>query len=206
MQSNRHRQGEARLADDDRDLIAQALAAAKNHELAVRRAFQRRRRAANDAQGSRAGHAIAAQIAQGDRQQTRQQRLDSRRRQDHGCRQNERKAHEFNRAVINRRQGGRRRVDTRFRVEQEGVNAFDLDLRQSDEARVRPVESELPQYRARKAPGGRSLAPPIQPRRILASSASTPTATIRVAPSWRTTGLPARISPTARSTSTTPTV
>ena len=67
--------------------------------------------------------------------------------------------------MINRRQGGRRRVDTRFRVEQEGVNAFDLDLRQSDEARVRPVESELPQSRARKYEAGGALRRPFEPRR-----------------------------------------
>ena len=36
------------LADDDRDLIAQAFAAAEDHEFAVGRAFERHRRAADD--------------------------------------------------------------------------------------------------------------------------------------------------------------
>ena len=48
VQPHRDRPGEIRAADDDRDLVAQALAAAEDHELGLRRAFERHRRAADD--------------------------------------------------------------------------------------------------------------------------------------------------------------
>ena len=50
MQPHGHRLRDIRLADDDRHLIAQALAATEHHELAGGSAFQRNRRTAHNAQ------------------------------------------------------------------------------------------------------------------------------------------------------------
>jgi hypothetical protein len=147
MQPHRHRAEVIGLADDDRHLIAQALAAAKHDEFGVGRAVERHWRAPDDVEGFGAGDAVAAHIGDSGGQQPAPRRSAGRGNHQ-GRRQYMSQSQKFERAEMDRRRRGHGRIDARSDALRQGVYSGEVDRRHSDEARLPPIEAQLSQTRS----------------------------------------------------------
>ena len=160
------------MADDHRDLVAQALAAAKDHEFRLRCTFERDRRAAEDAQVAGARRTVTEDgrgIGADQRGIRRFAGLDLDQQQG---RQDERDAGEFERRVPEFGKGCDRRIDTRLDVERQRSDPGRVDVRQGDGtgfARdpVRAAAAAAPAAAAGRVPRRFPRAgPPTAPRAI----------------------------------------
>ncbi len=138
------------LADEDRHLVAQALAAAEHDELGFGRAFQRHGRAADDLQVHDLAPAIfedargvrAQEAAVGGR--ARRHRHDDRRGED------EREPNELQRRLVDGGERGHGRVEARADFQRKRRDTGKVDLGQREMAGLCPLQPQPAQARRRE--------------------------------------------------------
>ena len=133
------------LADNDRHLIAQALAAAENHEFGLSRPLERHGRAAHDME---IADAVAAKRLDGgglDPHQPFALDITNRYRQDHDRRQHKRDARQFKNGEIEPAKRGHWRVDAGANLQCEHGDAGEINGGKRDGAGLDPIQAKAAQ-------------------------------------------------------------
>jgi hypothetical protein len=155
MQPDRNGLREVGRPDDDGDLVAQALAAAEDHELGLRSPVQRHRGAADDLDGAGEAPAVAANRLGFDAEKSGGRALGVQRHGDHR-RQQERQRGELQRHDVEGAGGADRRIDAGVDLERQRLDPREVHGRQRDHAgrgalHAEPAQAGGRQHEMRRA-------------------------------------------------------